>query len=106
MDYKEIAKYLQENIEGLYFSVELTCTYGDTYIDRLVGKQFNFVMWRSIVITDANMLCICPFPNSEYEENILNQVFELLETEFFHIGSDEFDNTKEFYKIIGIKNKG
>ena len=101
MDYKDIAKYLQENIDGLYFGVECTCEYGETYLNK--GEKFKFVMWRGIIITDALVLSIIPY-SCEIEEKVCKQIFNLLETEFFHIGADEFDNTREFYKIKGIKS--
>lgn len=103
MDYKEIGKYLQSKIEGLYFGVELTCKYGETYVNE--GEEFKFIMWRNIIITEYNVLSISAGTTSKYEDDIVKQIFELLETEFFHVGSDEFDNTKEFYKIISKKEE-
>ncbi len=102
MDYKEIAKYLQENIEGLYFGVELTCKYGDTYMEDIRGEKFNFVMWRSVIITDSNVLSVSAGTKNNYEEKIVREIFKLLKTEFFHVGTDEFDEVREFYKIEGV----
>lgn len=98
MNYKEIGRYLQENIKGIYFGVELTCKYGKTY--SCSGEEYKFIMWRNVIITEYNVLSIEAGSLNEYENNIIKQIFKLLKTEFFHVGSDEFDNTREYYKII------
>lgn len=38
----------------------------------------------------------------EHEEKIVREIFKLLKTEFFHVGTDEFDEVREFYKIEGV----
>lgn len=105
MDYKEIAKHLQKNIQGLHFGVELTCQYGDSYTESVRGKKFKFVMWRNVIITETNVLSICGGKLNDYEEEVIRKIFKLLRVKFFHVGTDEFDNVREFYEIEGLITK-
>lgn len=100
INWKEIIEYLENNIDNLYFGVECTCQYGDSYINK--GETYKFVMWKGITITEYNVLSI-RLDKNPIQKKVLDEIFNLLEVEFFHIGSDEFDEVREFYHIKGIK---
>lgn len=103
MDYKQIGEYLQENIDYIYFNCIYTCTYGDSWIDSLRGTSKNFIMWRGIVIWENGILEVNPGAKG-IEEEVTMKIFELLETEFVHaLGSNNFDEVKDYYKIKGVK---
>lgn len=101
-NYKEIVKYIEENVKDIHFGGECTYTYGDSYIESVRGTSFKFVMWRDIIITEGNVLSIIPHDYDQVQNEVLSQLFKILNTEFFHVGSDEFDHCREFYKIKGI----
>lgn len=102
INWKQIIEYLENNIDSLHFGVECTCKYGDSYIERVRGKTFKFVMWKGIIITEDNILSIRPDEHPT-QKKVLNEIFNLLEVEFFHVGSDEFSDVREFYQIKGTK---
>ena len=102
MNYKKIGEYLQENIDYIYFNCIYTCTYGDSWIDSVAGTTQNFIMWRGVVIWETGILEINP-GSKGIEEKVTMKIFELLDTEFIHIGSNNFDEVKEYYKIKGVK---
>lgn len=103
MDYKKIGEYLQENIDYIYFNCVYTCTYGDGWIDSIAGTSKNFIMWKGIVIWETGILEVNPGAEGN-EKEVTMKIFELLDTEFVHaLGSNNFDEVKDYYKIKGIK---
>lgn len=103
-DYKEVGKFLEENIDYIYFNCEYSCTFGESYTERVRGKTIKFIMWRDIIITENLMLEINSGGHKGIEIDVINQIFELLETEFNHaLGTNTFDQVKDSYKIKGIK---
>lgn len=103
--YKEIVNFVEENIDEIYFGVECTCTYGDTYVENVRGKSYKFVMWRDIIITDSNILSVPGCNIDPIEEKVIEELFEKLDIKFVHVGTDEYDKVRDFYKIKGITKK-
>lgn len=103
IDLEKIGKFLQTNVENLYFNCVFTCKYGSNYVG-VAGTERRFIMWRSIIIWETGILEINPIsPVGSIEEEAIKEIFNLLDVKFIHLGSNEFDEVKEYYKIIDIK---
>lgn len=104
MDFIEIGKYLQKHIEDIYFSCIFTCEYGDSYIKSVRGTTRKCIMWRSIIIWETGIIEFEPGTKDKIESKVIYQIFELLDLKFFHaLGTNEFDQIKDYYKINGVK---
>ena len=103
--YKDVINFIEKNIDEIHFGVECSCTYGDSYVESVRGQQYKFVMWRSIIITDSRILSVSGDNTNPIEDKVIKELFDKLDTEFIHVGSDEYDNVREFYKIKGITKK-
>lgn len=105
MNLKKIGKYLQEKVEYVYFNCVFTCTYGNSWIDSVAGTSQKFIMWKGIVIWENGILEINP-GSKGIEEKATLEILKLLDVEFVHaLGSNNFDEVKDYYKILGIKSQ-
>lgn len=103
MDYIKVGEYLQKNIDYIYFNCVYTCTYGDSWIDSVAGTSKKFIMWKGIIIWEHGILEVNPRAEG-IEKEVTMKIFELLDVDFVHaLGSNNFDEVKDYYKIKGVK---
>lgn len=96
LSFEEIKEHAEKCL-GIRFGTELRCTYGPSYVNS--GEGFNFVMYQSVMITESKVISIIPHDFFKESQKFL----DIFETRFLGVGTDEFDNIKEFYKIEGLK---
>lgn len=103
-DFRKVAKWLQKKIEDLYFGCECSCTYGETYLHK--GETYKFVMFRNIMITEGLGISIIVGNREDpTSDKIWKEINKLLKLCILSVDFDDFDNLREFHKIIGVKSQ-